>query len=166
MLQSINLSKLQRLRARKRGSIALEFGGFVLRTSLSKTAQPNINSRPPLRFLRQILKNFCKFCTRKMRIRSKRNRDFGRPFRLNFAFNLTKRFAFCRVNLRANLKFHLPKPISITLSKINLSSSWCVIISTPRCGKSRFRAVKSSFASALSSADVASSSSKNAGCAK
>ena len=137
-----------------------------MRTSLRKTARASINLHPPLRFLRQILKSFCKFCTRKMRIRSKRNRDFGRPFRLNFAFNLTKRFAFCRVNLRANLKFHLPKPISITLSKINLSSSWCVIISTPRLGKSHLRLTRSSFASTLSSADIASSSSKNAGCAK
>ena len=69
----------------------LGFGGSALqaaranlnaaaRISLSKTARASINLCPPLRFLRQTLKNFYKFCARKTEARSRRSRDFGRPF--------------------------------------------------------------------------------------
>ena len=50
------------------------------RTSPSKTAQASINLCPPLRFLSQALKNFCKFYARKTEARSRQSLDFGRPF--------------------------------------------------------------------------------------
>lgn len=69
----------------------LGFGGSALqaaraslnaaaRTDPSKTARASINLCPLLRFLRRTLKNFCKFYARKTEERSRRSRDFGRPF--------------------------------------------------------------------------------------